>query len=202
MKNKMRKSVIALWVAWMLAWSPNVQAWVKSTEAETNEALIEVVSKDSVSKQGESKVISLEQAEKLARLGNNLSKLMKNKRFQQILKKHNIKPEDLKSSLSKILADRETALFLIESIENEDINESITKADIEAIKEKLDKIDRDNHIGTSCIQIMILCVIWLISLVLRKLNKNDLSREIADISDKMDDVSDKLDELLSKRPII
>ena len=198
----MKKSIIALWIAWMLAWSPNAHAGVNSTKSETNEALIEAVSSDSVSWQQRTKVVSYEKEKEKLEIKNLKNRIMSSKEIQEILKNFNIKPEDAWKSLDSILEYPENRNVFEAILRKEDLQRKselqteIQKYDSEVLAKRLDEISEKQTSAWISDLMRDIERAWIIFLLILIL-KNQKTQQY-----NIDKALEELDDLLSKRPII
>lgn len=198
----MKKSIIALWIAWMLAWSPNAQAQLKTLKTLRNEELIETVSQDSVSWPQRTKVVSYGKEKEKLEIKNLKNRIMSSKEIQEILKNLNIKPEDARNSLDSILEYPENRNGFEAILKKEDLQKKIelqTKIqeyDSEVLAKRLDEISEKQTRAWISDLMRDIGRAWIIFLLILIL-KNQKTQQY-----NIDKALEELDDLLSKRPII
>ena len=198
----MKKSIIALWIAWMLAWSPNAHAQLKTLKTLRNEELIETVSQDSVSWPQRTKVVSYGKEKEKLEIKNLKNRIMSSKEIQEILKNLNIKPEDARNSLDSILEYPENRNGFEAILKKEDLQKKIelqTKIqeyDSEVLAKRLDEISEKQTRAWISDHMRDIGRAWIIFLLILIL-KNQKTQQY-----NIDKALEELDDLLSKRPII
>lgn len=118
----MKKILETLWLVWLLAWSPNANAWVEATTAEANKNLIEVVSQGQDSPKDDYKTISFEAAQELQNNQKLMEAIMSNEKIQKIMQEY--WQEGVKQAINWILTNK-AINNVINSLKDEKVQQSI-----------------------------------------------------------------------------
>lgn len=131
----MKKKLLALWVAWLLAWSPNAHAQIDSTKVETNKNLIEAVAKEKTSTDSSVKVINFEDAKRQQEL---FEKVMKNEKIQELIDEY--WQEEVEEMVNQIIANEDIQSVIEDALKDEKIQKAFEEWDQEAVSKRVEEI--------------------------------------------------------------
>lgn len=129
----MKKLLTTLWVAWMLAWSPSANAQIDSTRVETNEDLVEVMSKQNKSSE-EAKTISFEDAKDLQEQ-LLFEELLEVERFHELVNEYG--EEQVREALKELLSSEETEEVVKYLLSDQKIQRALEKWDWDALSQRM-----------------------------------------------------------------
>lgn len=137
----MKKRLITLWVAWLLAWAPNANAEINSTKEGTNKDLIETISNDQTSSPDSSSTISFDEAKKLKENQELIEKLLGNENIQELIAEY--WEEDVKTIINEIIKNGDVDEIINKALDNDDLKKAIEEWNDEEVTKILQEIIDD-----------------------------------------------------------
>ena len=137
----MKKRLITLWVAWLLAWTPNANAEINSTKEWTNKDLIETISNNQTTPTDSASTISFDEARKLNEHKELIEKLLTNENIKQLIAEY--WEEDVANIINEILKNWDVDEIIDKAINNEDLQKAMEEWNDEEVAKILQEIIDD-----------------------------------------------------------
>lgn len=135
----MKKLLTTLWLAWMLAWSPNANAQVDSTRTEINEDLVEVITKQQdLSETDEKTTISWEDVKSLQENKQLIEEIMNDEKIQELMNEY--WEEEVQQIITTIATDKDTKKVIEEALKDENIQKALQEWDREGVEKWVQEI--------------------------------------------------------------
>ena len=139
----MKKKLLTLWVAWLLAWSPNVHAGSDSLKTETNKNLIGAVTTNKQDKSKEPTTISLEDGKKLVEQKEILEKVLNDEKVQAVIETY--WQENIEKIIKEVINSSDTEKIVKKAMEDKEIQKALKEWNKEKFEELIRKIVKDYH---------------------------------------------------------
>jgi len=137
----MKKRLLTLWVAWLLAWSPNTHAQIDSTKAEINKDLVEIVSKEQKTSKNQVKTITFEDAKKQQEQRQFFEKIMENKRIQDLIEEY--WQEEVEEMVNQIITSDDTQSIIEDALKDEKFQKALEDGNEEEVAKLVKEFMKD-----------------------------------------------------------
>ena len=166
----MKKRLVALWVAWLLAWSPNAHAGSDSVKTETKKDLVETVTTSKQKKSKDSTTISFEEGKKLLEEKELIEKVLNDEEVQAVIETY--WQENVEKIIKEVIKSQDTEKIVKKAMENKKVQKALKEWNKEKFEELVRKIVYDHHKDP----LWVLIIRAVISIVAREIMKKGMKK--------------------------
>lgn len=139
----MKKKLIALWVAWLLAWSPSAHAGSDSVKTETKKDLVETVTTSKQNKSKDSTTISFEDGKKLLAEKELTEKVLNDEEVQAVIETY--WQENIEKIIKEVIKSQDTEKIVKKAMENKEVQKALKEWNKEKFAELVREIVKDYY---------------------------------------------------------
>jgi len=139
----MKKRLVALWVAWLLAWSPNAHAGSDSVKTETKKDLVETVITSKQDKSKDSTTISFEEVKKLLEEKELIEKVLNDEEIQAAIETY--WQENIEKIINEVTKNSDTEKIVKKAMEDEEVQKALKEWNKEKFEELIREIVKDYY---------------------------------------------------------
>lgn len=133
----MKKLLTALWLIWMLSWSPKAQAGITPKTEETKKDLIEAIITEQATPEKDGKTITFQEAQKLHEQQQLMEEIMENEKIKELINEY--WQEEVERTISEILTSKDAQELMKKLLEDEKIQRALEKWDEEAVTKRVEE---------------------------------------------------------------
>ncbi len=137
----MKKKLLTLWVAWLLAWSPNVYAGSDTIKMETKKDLVETVTTSKQNKSKNSETISFEEGKRLFENKDLIETVLNDEEVQAAIETY--WQENIEKIINEVIKSQDTEGIVKIAMENKEIQKAIKEWNKEKFEELIREITKD-----------------------------------------------------------
>lgn len=139
----MKKRLVALWVAWLLAWSPSAHAGSDSVKTETKKDLVETVITSKQDKSKDSTTISFEEVKKLLEEKELIEKVLNDEEVQAEIETY--WQENIEKIINEVIKNSDTEKIVKKAMEDEEVQKALKEWNKEKFEELIREIVKDYY---------------------------------------------------------
>ena len=140
---KMKKKLLTLWVAWLLAWSPSVHAESDTIKTGTKKDLVEAVITSEQNKLKNSTTISFEEGNRLLENKELIEKVLKDEEVQAVIETY--WQENIEKITNEVIKSQDTEEIVKKAMENKEIQKALKEWNKEKFEELIREIIKDHN---------------------------------------------------------
>ncbi len=155
----MKKKLLTLWVAWLLAWSPNVHAGSDIIKTETKKDLVETVTTREQNKPKNSKTISFEEGKRLLENKELIEKVLNDEEVQAVIETY--WQENIEKIINEVIKSQDTEEIVKIAMKDKEIQKALKEWNKEKFEELIREITKDYNKDPLWVLVLD-AIIWII----------------------------------------
>lgn len=157
----MKKRLAALWVAWLLAQSPNTNAQIDSTKIDAQKDLASVMSEKWTNTEDSTKTISFEDARKQHEL---LKNVLKNKKIQELVDEY--WQEKVEEMINEIITNDDTGKIMEQALKDAKVQKALEEWNEEDFSKLIEEIIKDFYKDSLWWKVVDKVFFWVMTILL------------------------------------